>query len=254
MQNLIKKQRKHLTPNWMYSLACFLKVKYGSIITDARGSIAGNTFSRNHYGPYVRARVTPTNPQTAKQTAVRSTVAMLSAEWASTLSQANRDAWSLYGSNVAMTDKLGATMFLTGYNHFIRSNLLQILAGGAVIAAGPVVFEIPAKDPTFSIIFDEAGQKMNCTFDNGLAWATESGAYMTFFQGMPQNPQRTYFSGPWRRTGLIWGVDPGGAVSPKEEAVQFAVAEGQHIWAYARITRADGRMSEPMRADHFCVA
>ncbi len=254
MNNLIKKQRDSIGPLWLLNWMYFLKVKFGPIITDARGSIAGNTISRNHYGPYMRARTTPINPQTARQTLIRNTVALLSAAWADTLTLAQRTAWSLYGSNVAMTDKLGATMFLTGYNHFIRSNLLQVISGAPIVAAGPVIFEIPAKDPTFSIVVDEAGQKMNCTFDNGLAWATEAGAYMTFFQGKPQNAQRTYFSGPWRRTGLIWGVDPGGAVSPKEEAVQFAVAEGQHVWAYARITRADGRMSEPMRADTFCVA
>lgn len=231
-----------------------MKVKLGSIVTDARGSIGGVTYSRNHYGLYAKARVTPINPKTARQTAIRTSIAFLADMWAGTLTAPQRAAWDLYGSNVAMTDSLGATMFLTGYNHFIRSNLLIKLAGGVIVVAGPVIFELPAQDPTLAIVVDEAGQKMNVTFDNTLPWATEAGAMMTFFQGKPQNAQRTFFDGPWRRTGLIWGVDPGGAVSPKEEAVQFAVAEGQHIWAYARITRLDGRMSEKIRADSFCVA
>ncbi len=254
MENSIRNQRKFighfLLPNWIY----FLKVKFGATITDARGSIAGNTFSRNHYGAYIRARTTPTNPKTAKQVAVRAAVAFLSDMWGNTLTAPQRAAWDLYGSNVAMTDKLGATMYLTGYNHFIRSNLLIKLAGAVIVVAGPVLFEIPAQDPTLSVIFDEAGQKMNVTFDNTMDWAVESGAFMTFFQGKPQNAQRTYFDGPYRRTGVVWGVDPAGAVSPKEEAVQFAVAEGQHCWMYARITRADGRLSAKIRADHFCVA
>lgn len=254
MKNQIVEQRKSIAPVWLASWMYFLKVKFGATITDARGSIAGTTYSRNHYGPYIRARTTPTNPKTARQVAVRSAVAFLSDMWGNTLTALQRASWDLYGSNVAMTDKLGATMYLTGYNHFIRSNLLIKLAGHVIVVAGPVIFEIPAQDPTLSVIFDEAGQKMNVTFDNGLPWSTESGAFMTFFQGKPQNAQRNFFDGPYRRTGLIWGVDPGGAVSPKEEAVQFAVAEGQHCWMYARITRADGRMSAKMRADHFCVA
>lgn len=231
-----------------------MKVKLGGGIVDARGSIAGNTFSRNHYGLFVRARVTPVNPNTARQQAVRNAVAFLAAYWAETLTGVQRTAWNLYGSSVAMSDSLGATIFLTGYNHFIRSNLLQKLSGAPIVAAGPVIFEIPAHDPTYAIVADEAGQMINHTFDNTMAWATETGAYMTFFQGKPQNAQRNSFFGPWRRTGLIWGVDPGGAVSPKEEVCQFAVAEGQRQWTYARITRADGRISEPFRADTFCIA
>lgn len=254
MHNLIRNQRKSIAPIWLANWMYFLKVKFGGTITDARGSIAGNTFSRNHYGAYMRARTTPINPKTARQTAVRAAVAFLADYWASTVTAGQRAAWDLYGSNVAMLDKLGATMYLTGYNHFIRSNLLIKLAGGVIVVAGPVVFEIPAQDPTYAIVADEAGQKINHTFDNTLPWATEAGAFMTFFQGKPQNAQRNFFDGPWRRTGLIWGVDPGGAVSPKEEANQFANAEGQHQWAYARITRLDGRTSAPIRADTFCVA
>ncbi|GAI26829.1 unnamed protein product, partial [marine sediment metagenome] len=86
-----------------------MKIKYGGLVTDGRGSIAGNTFSRNHYGPYVRARVTPVNPNTAAQQLIRNAVAFLAAYWAETLTANQRTAWNLYGSSVAMQDSLGAT-------------------------------------------------------------------------------------------------------------------------------------------------
>ena len=231
-----------------------MKIKFGGGIVDARGSVAGNTFSRNHYGAYVRARTTPINPKTDRQIAVRASVAFLSAMWSVTLTAVQRTAWNLYGSSVAMKDSLGATMYLTGYNHFIRSNTIRKMMAWPLVSAGPTIFEIPAHDPTFAVTATEAGQTITTAFDITMAWAVEDDGYIVFFQGKPQNAQRNYFGGPWRYFGGEIGIDPGGPVAPFVYPVQFAIAEGQRQWVYARILRADGRMSEPFRDDTFCAA
>lgn len=230
-----------------------MKVKFGGGIVDARGSIAGNTYSRNHYGAYVRARTTPINPNTERQVLVRASVAFCAAFWANTLTAVQRAAWDLYGSSVAMIDKLGASMYLTGYNHFMRSNVIFKMVGGTPIAAGPTIFEIPAHDPTFSVTTSEAAQQLSFGFDVTMEWAVETGGILYLFQGKPQNAQRNFFGGPWRHVGNVGGIDPGGPVSPALFTVDFAVAEGQRQWVYARIQRADGRLSEPFRADTFCA-
>lgn len=231
-----------------------MKILFGGGIVAARGSIAGNTFSRNHYGAYVRARVKPVNPNTARQQQVRNSIAFLAAYWAGTLTALQRTAWDLYGSSVAMTDSLGATMYLTGYNHFIRSNIALKVAAKTIVADGPVIFEIPAKDPTFAITASEAVQEISHVFDNSMAWANEDGGFMFLYQGKPQNPQRNSFFGPWRWMGFATGNDITPPVSPIDLAVDFAISEGQRQWGYARIIRADGRLSEPFRADTFCTA
>ncbi|GAH13494.1 unnamed protein product, partial [marine sediment metagenome] len=46
-------------------------VKYGGGIVQMSGSIAGNTFARNRYGNYVRARTKPINPNSDRQVVVR---------------------------------------------------------------------------------------------------------------------------------------------------------------------------------------
>jgi len=231
-----------------------MKIKFGGGIVDARGSIAGNTYSRNHYGAFVRARVSPVNPNTARQVAVRAAIAFLSAYWANTLTLAQRTAWNLYGSSVAMLDSLGATIYLTGYNHFIRSNLQFRVTLGAAVAAGPVIFEIPAQDPAFAMTCTEAAQTLSISFDNTLAWANETGATMWLYQGKPQNAQRYTFFGPWRYVDNVLGDDVAAPVSPVVVAAQYAIAEGQHQWVYGRIRRLDGRLSAPFRADSFCLA
>ena len=231
-----------------------MKIKFGAGIVDGRGSIAGNTFSRNHFGAFMRARVTPTNPNTARQVLVRASIAYLADRWANTLTSAQRTAWNLYGSSVAMLDSLGATIYLTGYNHYIRSNVILKMQAGTIIDSGPVIFEIPAQDPTFAISASEATQSISYTFDNTMDWANEAGGFLYKFQGKPQNAQRNYFKGPWRIVGQVDGDDITPPTSPDAEDSPYAFAEGQHQWCYARILRADGRLSAPFEADTFCLA
>lgn len=229
-------------------------LKFGGGITEMRGSIAGNVYSRNRSGAYARARTSPTNPQTARQTLVRSAVAQLCERWSSTLTAAQRAAWGLYGDSVSVLNKLGESMFLSGFNHYIRSNVVLIQNALAPVDAGPVIFEIPEHDPTFAITASEATQQISFTFNNALSWANEDDAYLVKYQGSPQNAQRNFFNGPWRLVGTVDGDSVTPPTSPDAEAVAYAIAEGQHLWCYARIIRADGRLSEKFRADCFCAA
>lgn len=229
-------------------------LKFGGGITEMRGSIAGNVYSRNRYGAYARARTKPVNPNTGLQQAVRAAMAFLTDRWANTLTALQRTAWNLYGSNVVMTNKLGESINLSGFNHYVRSNMIRKQTTTAVIDAGPVVFEIPASDPTYAITASEATQVVSNAFDITMDWALEDGSYMFFFQGNPQNAQRNFFGGPWRVSGALAGADPGPLVSPKDRPAVYAFSELQRLWGYARISRADGRLSAPFRADCFVGA
>jgi len=224
-------------------------IKFGGGVVGMSGSIAGTTFARNRYGSYARARTKPVNPNTASQVAIRAAMAFLTNYWSQNLTAGQRTAWNLYGSNVVMTNKLGESMNLSGFNHFIRSNTMRKRVGLGVVDDGPVVFEIPTEDPTFSITASEATQQITYTYDDGLDWADENGGWLMMFQGVPQNAQRNFFAGPWRYNTVVEGVNGAPPAGPKVAAAVFAIAEGQHQWAYARIYRADGRLSQPFRAD-----
>lgn len=229
-------------------------VKYGGGIVQMSGSIAGDVFARNRYGNYVRARTKPTNPNTTRQQAVRAAVALLTARWSAVLTVAQRTAWGVYASNVAMLNRLGESCYLSGFNHFIRSNTHLARQGGTIVDDGPTTFELPAKDPTFSVSLSEATQQATISFDDGLAWCSEDDAWMIVYQGIPQNAQRNFFGGPWRKITQIEGDSGAPPASPQTSGVQYAVTEGQRVWFYARILRADGRLSEAFRADCFCAA
>jgi len=229
-------------------------VEYGNGILQMSGSIAGNTYARNRFGNYVRAKTKPINPNSALQQVVRAAVAYLTDRWSQTLTDVQRTAWKLYADSVLMKNRLGKTIHLTGFNHYIRSNANAIRIGLTPVDDGPTVFELPAKDPTFAITISEATQNITATFDDTMDWASETGGIIYMFQGQPQNAQRNFFAGPWRFWTAVEGVNPGPAATPKIAAAVFAVAELQRVWVSARIKRADGRLSEVFRADTFCAA
>lgn len=224
-------------------------VKLGGGIIQISGSIGGNTFARNRSGNYMRARTKPINPNSARQIAVRAALASLTTRWAQTLTAVQRTAWNLYASNVNMLNRLGETINLTGFNHFIRSNSALQRMAMTIIDDGPTTFEIPAQDPAFGIAGSEATQIIDITFDPNMDWVSEDGAVMWVYHGQPQNAQRNFFAGPWRLSGVKLGDSGTPLISPQSTAAVFAITEGQRIWSYARISRADGRLSQPFRAD-----
>lgn len=229
-------------------------VRYGGGVVQLSGSIAGDTFARNRSGNYVRARTKPTNPNTDRQQNARAAVALLTVRWSTTLTAAQRAAWGLYGDSVAMKNRLGETIKLTGFNHYIRSNAQLAKQGYTIIDAGPVIFELPAKDPALAVAASEATQQWTITYDDTLAWDNETGGYLFFSQGQPQNGQRNFFDGPWRNQGEVAGVTGAPVASPYVGALSWAIAEGQRQWLMARILRADGRLSEIFRADCIVAA
>ena len=229
-------------------------IKYGGGIIQMSGSIAGNTYARNRYGNYARARTKPTNPNIAKQVLVRSVMQNLTTRWAQTLSSAQRAAWNLYGTNVAMLNKLGETIKLSGFNHYIRSNHWFDRMSRTLVDDGPTTFELPATDPSMSISISEATQLVTMTFDDSQAWCSEDDAMLVILQSQPQNPQRNFFNGPWTGRSAKVGAAGVPVVSPLDYASITVATEGQRIWVKFRILRADGRLSQPFYADTFCAA
>lgn len=229
-------------------------VKFGGGIIQLSGSLAGNTFARNHYGNYVRAKTKPVNPNTALQIAVRTAVGAMTTRWSQTLTAVQRTAWNLYAASVAMKNKLGEVVYMTGFNHYIRSNSIRSTQGLTIVDDGPTIFELPEKDSAFAITASETTQVITAVFDDTLPWLDENDAHIVIYQGRPQNPQRNFFAGPWRYASKEDGDSVTPPTTPASVAVSFAIAELQKLWCYARILRADGRITEPFSASCFCAA
>ena len=116
-------------------------------LSDARGSIGGDTFARNPTGMYVRARTAPTQPRTASQVANRSNFTTAAQAW-NGLSAATRLAWNAYADTTTKKDSLGQSYTPAGFQTFVSCmRNLQTLGLTAVpelpnpnFAAPPVDF------------------------------------------------------------------------------------------------------------------
>ena len=93
------------------------------------GSAGDVTASHNRGGAYLRFRGMPTNPETDRQTLVRSRVTYLSKEWGSTLTPEQREGWRVLADNFPYADRLGESRKLTGHQMYIKVNSLLLSAG-----------------------------------------------------------------------------------------------------------------------------
>lgn len=230
-------------------------MKYVSpIISEARGSVAGITASRNRFGLYFKGKSSPVNPNTARQQAARANFAGLANDWANLLTQVQRTAWNLYGQSVVFTNPLGVQYNLTGYNHFHRSNGAILIAGLSQVLDAPTIFTIAESDPTFAAEVDETLQQISVTFDDGLAWANEIDGGMLIYMSSPKSPGREYIGGPTRYSDVIPGDETTPPTTPAVVPAPFAVAAGQKVEVLGRIVRADGRLSDFFRDSSIVIA
>lgn len=133
------------------------KIKFGMMMTDARGKLGGQVFSKNRAGAYVRTKVTPANPRTIPQMVSRSILGMLSAGW-NGLTDAQRASFNNAVNAWQKTNIFGDMVKPTGKNLYtsLNKNLLQ--AKLTPVNVAPQKMDLPALTgfiPTFDIATGE---------------------------------------------------------------------------------------------------
>lgn len=115
-----------------------MKLKWSGFgATDGRGKINGHVASKNRAGAYARTKVTPVNPQTSFQIAVRARLSTFSTGWRA-LTQAVRDQWDAAVGGFAKTDVFGDLRNPTGKNLYTRLNQNLVSVGEPAITTPPL--------------------------------------------------------------------------------------------------------------------
>lgn len=119
-----------------------VSIKYGGGIVDARGSLAGNTFSRNANGAYMRAKVAGTNPRTPSQTQQRNFFGAISAAYKD-LTADQVAAWTeaAKGSLGAYTNRLGEASQYTANQLYMKLNTVLSSIGADTLDNPPATWE-----------------------------------------------------------------------------------------------------------------
>lgn len=132
------------------------KIKFGMMMTDARGKLGGQVFSKNNAGNYVRTKVTPNNPQSIAQSSARALFSAISQQW-SGLTQAVRDSFDAAVADWARTDIFGDLRNPTGKNLFQRLNNQAQSAGLSPVVTVPAKLTMPDDIVTSVVIAIGAG-------------------------------------------------------------------------------------------------
>ena len=118
------------------------RIKFGMMMTDARGKLGGHVFTKAKSGATIRTKVTPLNPKTSAQSEARSALGANSQAWR-ILSETQRLAWNSAAQEISKTNAFGDTYFPSGKNYFtaVNNNLRNV--GGAVLENPPALVEMP---------------------------------------------------------------------------------------------------------------
>lgn len=182
-------------------------IRLGPVVSDARGSTGGTTFSRNAAGAYMKQRVTPTYPGTVKQVAAAALLSLLVDRWKQTLTTVQRDSWNSLANVTTVPNKIGEQIKPSGFNLFMRSNNLLALTSQTLVDTAPADANHPG--PTFALAHTPAtGIVISSVGDWDI---TEIGAVLIYSE---INLRQTvnYYKGPYtlvqQETIVLIGVVP----------------------------------------------
>lgn len=117
-----------------------MKYVPGLTVGQLSGSAGNTTASRNRFGSYLRTRNVPVNPNTARQSTVRSQFASISQGWRA-LTSAQRAGWTALGLQMTRQDSQGVTYTLDGSQAYQSVNRNLSTVGGALLSNAPAYAE-----------------------------------------------------------------------------------------------------------------
>jgi len=213
-------------------------IKYGGLVGDARGSLGGTTFSRNHYGSYARQRTKPVDPGSTLQNTYRTRMAAAVVAWEA-LTSAQKLAWNAKGSTTNFTNRLGDSYTPTGSNLWVRSYNLLEQAGLTAIT-----------DPPIFPVIDDVGTALTFDGTDGLVLTTTSAdwpaaAVLLVWYAIDKTKGTYFYKGPYpNATSLVAGD------FTLDEAILVATAgiqAGSSQFAAWRLVGTDGSASTMRR-------
>lgn len=193
----------------------------------ASGSLGQIVYSRNQFGPYTRARTTPTQPNTTKQTQARTDFSNRVDFWRNNMTAEERQEWNTYAANVPIKNSLGQTIHLSGFQMWMRNSLL-VTGSGLLMVAGPTqIYSLGDTDPNAAIIsFIDTATTFELAFDDQMDWVTTDGAGLRLQIGQPYDTTRNFFAGPWQTVDVILG----NSVTPPTSPATVSVATSTYIF------------------------
>jgi hypothetical protein len=236
-------------------------IKPGLAVSEMSGKFGGVVAAHNRGGQYFRQFRVPTDPSSERQQQYRGYMAAANVAWKA-LTQAQRDAWDAYAANTPWRNKLGDTIYLTGFQWFVRSEVIAkaALAAGASVVADPQLCTASGGLPDqleFTTVSIGVAAGASIGYNDGDVWPDEDGACCVVYMSRPRPATQVFDGAPSRLLCVIEGNAVTPPTSPETivtASLPWTIVEGQLTTLYARILRADGTLSEPIKQNVTIVA
>jgi hypothetical protein len=118
------------------------KVLFSALVSDVRKKIGSTVFAKSRTGAYVRKKVSPTQPRTAAQRAVRANFTTNSKDWPGTLTATQRAGWNSLAASLVFKDRFGQSFKPTGLQLYQRANRNLSTISVASISDAPSSFSV----------------------------------------------------------------------------------------------------------------
>lgn len=115
-----------------------MKVKFGAIVTEARGKIGGHVFTRNTYANVMRTKVSPIQPRSSSQQVVKSSMTTAAQAWRG-LADAARASFESLAQSVTRTNIFGDQSRLGGFALFVRLTREIFEVAGTPLTTAPAM-------------------------------------------------------------------------------------------------------------------
>ena len=213
------------------------KIKFGMMMTDASGKLGGQVFAKNRGGNYVRTKVTPSNPQSVAQMAVRGIFASISSRW-SALTEAQRATFNNFVSSYAKTDIFGDLRNPSGKSLFQRLNQNLLISGQAEINACVSPLKVPFANVTNATFAIGSGELLVQT--EGVT----TGSKLVLWATPKLSKGTTFVKNQLRQVSVVPGgssveIEAGGAYTAK-----FGTpAVGDNIYVGVKVINPNGQAS-----------
>lgn len=191
-----------LTILWLYfeNMAIIL---YSALISTIRGKLQGSVFSKSGAGQVITNRGVPRREPTAAQLTARSGFSVNASLWLQ-LGEVQRLAWTNLAATIPVQNRIGETVFLTGFLYFRKVMSLIFPAGSnapfLADPAGGVAQESEFVMNEFSLDTTNQGWRIVLADLTGITTnATGAEQHIIISISLPISPgQRTYFGTYYR--------------------------------------------------------
>lgn len=192
------------------------RIKFGQMISEARGKVAGMVFSKGKYGYYIRQKVSPVNPRTTAQARVRTYMAAASQSWKG-LTENVRMGFKEAVADWKKTNVFGDSQTLSGYNLYTKmyKTALDINETPLTAYAGNTA---PAAVSNLSVTADISDSKLELTFAPVIPVASK----VKIFATPPCSAGRNFFKSQYRLLNVADSTD----VSPLDLGADYIAMFG----------------------------